>query len=54
MTLSQRGGRLVVAVQVIVAQQPRRPTEPDGRCGIDLGIGPEWAVIAHTTARSNA
>jgi putative transposase len=47
MTLSQRGGRLVVAVQAIVAQQPRRPAEPDGRCGVDLGIGPEWAVIAH-------
>ena len=31
----------------MVTQQPRRPTEPDARCGIDLGIGPEWAVIAH-------
>jgi putative transposase len=47
MTLSHRGGRPVVSVQVIVAQQPRRPTEPDGRCGVDLGLGPEWAVIAH-------
>ena len=47
MTLGQRSGRLVVAVQAIVAQQPRRPAEPDGRCGVDLGIGPEWAVIAH-------
>jgi putative transposase len=47
MTLSQRGGRLVVAVQAIVAQQPRHQAEPDGRCGVDLGIGPEWAVIAH-------
>jgi hypothetical protein len=47
MTLSQRGGRLVVAVQAIVAQQPRHPAEPDGRCGVDLGIGLEWAVIAH-------
>jgi putative transposase len=47
MTLSQRGGRLVVAVQAIVAQQPRHPAEPEGRCGVDLGIGPEWAVIAH-------
>jgi putative transposase len=46
-TLSQRGGRLVAAVQAIIVQQPRRPTEPDVRCGIDLGIGPEWAVIAH-------
>ena len=42
MTLSQRGGRLVVAVQAIVAQQPRHQAEPDGRCGVDLGIGPEW------------
>ncbi|HEX2373496.1 MAG TPA: RNA-guided endonuclease TnpB family protein [Actinomycetota bacterium] len=47
MTLSQRGGRLVVAVQAIVAQQPRRPAEPEERCGVDLGIGPEWAVMAH-------
>jgi putative transposase len=47
MTLSQRGDRLVVAVQAIVAQQPQRPAEPCGRCGVDLGIGPEWAVIAH-------
>jgi len=53
MTLSERGGRLgaggrlVVSVQTIVAQQPRRPAEPAGRCGIDLGIGTEWAVIAH-------
>jgi putative transposase len=46
-TLSHRGGRLVVAVQAIVAQLPRRPTEPDACCGIDLGIGPEWAVVAH-------
>jgi len=53
MTLSEQGGRLdaggwlVVSVQAIVAQQPRRPAEPDGRCGIDLGIGAEWAVIVH-------
>ena len=47
MTLSQCGGRLVVAVQAIVAQQPRHPAEPEGRCGVDLGIGLEWAVIAH-------
>jgi putative transposase len=46
-TLSHRGGRLVAAVQAIVAQQPRRPTAPDARCGVDLGIGSEWAVIAH-------
>jgi putative transposase len=47
MTLSQRDGRLVVAVQAIIAQQPHLPAEPAGRCGVDLGIGPEWAVIAH-------
>jgi putative transposase len=47
MTLSEHGGRLVVSVQAIVALQPRTPSQPDGRCGIDLGIGREWAVIAH-------
>ena len=49
MTLSEqgRGGRLVVAVQALVAQQPSTPGEPDRRCGVDLGIGAEWAVIAH-------
>jgi putative transposase len=46
-TLSHRGGRLVAAVQAIVVQQPRRPSQPDARCGVDVGIGPEWAVIAH-------
>jgi putative transposase len=44
MTLSQCGGRLVVAVQAIVAQQPRHPAEQEGRCGVDLGIGLEWAA----------
>ena len=48
MTLSELGGRLFVSVATIVAQAPRRPSEPDARCGIDLGIGPEWAVVAHT------
>ncbi|HYY82517.1 MAG TPA: IS607 family element RNA-guided endonuclease TnpB [Actinomycetes bacterium] len=47
MTVSERGGRLFVSVQAIVAQQPRTPHEPDGHCGIDLGVGAEWAVIAH-------
>jgi putative transposase len=47
MTLSEHGGRLFVAVQAIVAHQPRRPSQPEARCGIDLGIGQEWAVIAH-------
>ena len=47
MTLSEQGGRLVVSVQAIVAQAPRTPDLPDARCGIDLGIGAEWAVIAH-------
>ena len=27
--------------------RPRTPAEPDARCGLDLGIGQEWAVIAH-------
>jgi putative transposase len=49
MTLSEqgRGGRLSVSVQAIVCQQPRTPREPEARCGIDLGIGTEWAVVAH-------
>jgi putative transposase len=47
MTLSEHGGRLFVAVQAIVAHQPRTPSQPEARCGIDLGIGQEWAVIAH-------
>jgi putative transposase len=48
MTLAeQQGGRLVVSVQAIVALQPRTPIQPGARCGIDLGIGTEWAVIAH-------
>jgi putative transposase len=47
MTLSEHGGRLYVSVQALVAHQPRVPSQPTGRCGIDLGIGAEWAVIAH-------
>jgi putative transposase len=47
MTLSEHGGRLFVSVQAIVAQQPRTPSQPGGRCGVDLGIGREWAVVAH-------
>jgi putative transposase len=47
MTLTEHGGRLFVSVQAIVALQPRTPSQPDARCGIDLGIGTEWAVIAH-------
>ena len=47
MTLAEQGGRLQVSVQAIVALQPRTPSQPHGRCGIDLGIGREWAVIAH-------
>jgi putative transposase len=47
MTLSEQGGRLFVSVTTIVVQVPRTPREPNGRCGIDLGIGSEWAVIAH-------
>ena len=51
MTLSEQGrdgGRLVVSVQAIVCLPPATPSEPDARCGIDLGIGREWAVIAHS------
>ena len=47
MTLSEQGGRLFVAVNTIVAHTPCGPREPQDRCGIDLGIGAEWAVIAH-------
>jgi putative transposase len=47
MTLSEQGGRLFVSVQAILAQPPRTPDLPDGRCGVELGIGREWAVIAH-------
>jgi putative transposase len=47
MTLSEHGDRLYVSVQAIVAQQPRTPSELGGCCGIDLGIGGEWAVVAH-------
>ena len=49
MTLTEQGrsGRLFVSVQTIIAHRPGSPREPDGRCGIDLGIGQEWAVIAH-------
>jgi putative transposase len=47
MTLAEQSGRLFVSVQAIIAQQPRSPDQPDARCGIDLGIGREWAVIAH-------
>jgi putative transposase len=47
MTLSEQGGRLLVSVATVVAQTPRTPSQPDARCGIDLGIGQEWAVIAH-------
>src|SRR5215218_5508929 len=47
MTLAEQGGRLVVSAQAIFAHQPRTPADPAARCGIDLGIGREWAVIAH-------
>ena len=47
MTLSEQGGRLFVAVQAIVCQQPQTPSQPQARCGIDLGVGNEWAVVAH-------
>ena len=41
------GGRLFVSVATIVVLVPRSPREPNARCGIDLGVGTEWAVIAH-------
>jgi putative transposase len=47
MTLSEHGGRLFVSVATVIAHAPRSPSEPDARCGIDLGIGQEWAVVAH-------
>jgi putative transposase len=47
MTLSEQGGRLCLSVATIVCHPPRTPAEPDARCGIDLGIGQQWAVIAH-------
>jgi putative transposase len=47
MTLSEHGGRLFVSVATVVAQLSRRPSDPHARCGVDLGIGTEWAVIAH-------
>ncbi len=47
MTLSEHGGRLFVSVATIVAHTPRTPSEPEACCGIDLGIGRDWAVIAH-------
>jgi putative transposase len=47
MTLSEQSGRLFVSVAMVVVQAPRRPREPAARCGIDLGIGAEWAVVAH-------
>lgn len=47
MTLSEHGGRLFVSVATIIAHSPRTPGEPDAHCGIDLGIGQQWAVVAH-------
>jgi putative transposase len=48
MTLTERGDRLFVSVATIVLLEPnRRPRELYASCGIDLGIGTEWAVIAH-------
>jgi putative transposase len=47
MTLSEQGAWMFVSVTTIVARAPRNPSEPTARCGIDLGIGAEWAVVAH-------
>jgi putative transposase len=46
MTLTEHGGRLFVSVATIVSHAPRTPTQPEARCGIDLGIGREWAIVA--------
>ena len=40
-------GRLFVSVASIIILVARSPREPHARCGIDLGVGTEWAVIAH-------
>jgi hypothetical protein len=47
MTLSEHAGRLFVSVASIVVLVARSPREPHARCGIDLGVGTEWAVITH-------
>jgi putative transposase len=47
MTLSEHAGRLFISVASIVVLVARSPREPHARCGIDLGVGTEWAVIAH-------
>ena len=47
MTLSEHAGRLFVSVASIIILVARSPREPHARCGIDLGVGTEWAVIAH-------
>jgi putative transposase len=53
MTLSQCGGGLVVAVQAIVAQQPRHPAEQEGRCGVDLASASSGRSSPTMTAPSN-
>jgi putative transposase len=48
MTLSEQGGgRLFVSVATIIAHTPRSPSQPEAHCGVDLGIGQQWAVVAH-------
>jgi hypothetical protein len=48
MPLSERGDRLFISVATIVVLGPnRRPRDLYDGCGIDLGVGTEWAVIAH-------
>jgi putative transposase len=51
MTLSEHGNRLYVSVAASVQHTPRQPSKPAARCGIDLGIGQEWAVIAHSNGQ---
>ena len=47
MTLTEQGGRLFVSVARRSWPGRPEPEQPVARCGIDLGIGAEWAVIAH-------
>jgi putative transposase len=47
-TLTERGGRLYVALGTIVAQQRPAPTRPDAAAGVDLGLR-VLATVADTT-----
>ena len=52
-TLSQRGGRLVAAVQAIIVQQPRHPTEPDVAAASTSVSAPSGWLSPTMTIRSN-